>query len=162
MNTEHRKLISINEIKRKEKKIKILTEQLDLRDLYIKDAYKEIELNKCEFNYKNPKIISSEEIDVEDTNSNKENDVDMSDSENDSDDNKTNSIIMQKNKKSKSKHLFCFYKKPTNNLYNNIVKIKRKEKKRNMKKRIKDNKYMKNDEFILLLCLMRKKKRTNV
>ena len=64
MNTEHRKLISINEIKRKEKKIKILTEQLDLRDLYIKDAYKEIELNKCEFNYKNPKIISSEEIDL--------------------------------------------------------------------------------------------------
>jgi hypothetical protein len=35
---------------------------------------------------------------------------------------------------------------------------KRKEEKRNMKKRIKDNKYMKNDEFLLLLCLMRKKK----
>ena len=64
MNTEHRKFISINEIKRKEKKIGILTEQLDLRDMYIKDAYKEIELNKCDFNYKNPKIISSEEIDL--------------------------------------------------------------------------------------------------
>jgi hypothetical protein len=35
---------------------------------------------------------------------------------------------------------------------------KRKEEKRNMKKKIKDNKYMKNDEFLLLLCLMRKKK----
>ena len=64
MNTEHRKYISINEIKRKEKKIGILTEQLDLRDMYIRDAYKEIELNKCDFNYKNPKIISSEEIDL--------------------------------------------------------------------------------------------------
>jgi len=64
MNTEHRKFISNNEIKRKEKKITILTEQLDLRDMYIKDAYKEIELNKCDFNYKNPKIISSEEIDL--------------------------------------------------------------------------------------------------
>jgi hypothetical protein len=38
MNTEHRKFISMNEIKRKEKKIGILTEQLDLRDMYIKDA----------------------------------------------------------------------------------------------------------------------------
>ena len=64
MSTEHRKFISMNEIKRKEKKIGILTEQLDLRDMYIKDAYKEIELNKCDFNYKNPKIISSEEIDL--------------------------------------------------------------------------------------------------
>ena len=64
MNTEHRKFISLNEIKRREKKIGILTEQLDLRDMYIRDAYKEIELNKCDFNYKNPKIISSEEIDL--------------------------------------------------------------------------------------------------
>ena len=64
MNTEHRKFISINEIKRREKKIGLLTEQLDLRDMYIRDAYKEIELNKCDFNYKNPKIISSEEIDL--------------------------------------------------------------------------------------------------
>ena len=78
------------------------------------------------------KIKNNKSNDDEDTNSNKENDVDMSDSENDSDDNKTNSIIMQKNKKSKSKHLFCFYKKPTNNLYNNIVKIKRKEKNENI------------------------------
>ena len=42
MNTEHRKFISINEIKRREKKIGLLTEQLDLRDMYIRDAYKEI------------------------------------------------------------------------------------------------------------------------
>jgi hypothetical protein len=33
-----------------------------------------------------------------------------------------------------------------------------KEEKINLKKKIKDNKYMKNDEFLLLLCLMRKKK----
>ena len=64
MNTEHRKFISNNEIKRKEKKITILTEQLDLRDMNIKGAYKEIELNKCDSNYKNPKIISSKEINL--------------------------------------------------------------------------------------------------
>ena len=33
-----------------------------------------------------------------------------------------------------------------------------KEEKINLKKKIKDNKYMKNDEFLLLLCIMRKKK----
>ena len=48
----------------KRKKITILPEQLDLRDMNIKGAYKEIELNKCDSNYKNPKIISSKEINL--------------------------------------------------------------------------------------------------
>ena len=62
INTEHRKAITVNELKRKEKKIDILTEQLDLRDLYIKNAYQELALNDVEFKYKNPKIISSDEV----------------------------------------------------------------------------------------------------
>ena len=64
INTEHRKTITINELKRKEKKINILTEQLDLRDLYIRNAYQELALNNIEFKYKNPKIISSDEIEL--------------------------------------------------------------------------------------------------
>ena len=64
INTDHRKTITINELKRKEKKINILTEQLDLRDLYIRSAYQELALNNVEFKYKNPKIISSDEIEL--------------------------------------------------------------------------------------------------
>ena len=58
------------------------------------------------------------------------NDGNITDSENSSDENKSNN-----NKttiKSKSKNIFTFYKKPTNNLYNNIVKVKRKEKSENI------------------------------
>ena len=64
INTEQRKVATMNELKRKEKQITILTEQLDLRDLYIRNAYQELELNNVEFKYKNPKIISSDEIDL--------------------------------------------------------------------------------------------------
>ena len=64
INTEHRKLVTINELKRKEKQINILTEQLDLRDLYIRNAYQELQSNNIEFKYKNPKIISSDEIEL--------------------------------------------------------------------------------------------------
>ena len=64
INAEQRKLATMNELKRKEKQITILTEQLDLRDLYIRNAYQELALNNVEFKYKNPKIISSDEIDL--------------------------------------------------------------------------------------------------
>ena len=64
INIEHRKGLTLNELKRKEKKITILTEQLDLRDLYIRNAYQELASNNVEFKYKNPKIISSDEIDL--------------------------------------------------------------------------------------------------
>ncbi len=58
------------------------------------------------------------------------NDGNISDSENFSDENKSNNN--KSNIKSKSKSGFTFYKKPTNNLYNNIVKVKRKEKSENV------------------------------
>ena len=82
--------------------------------------------------YNIAKIKNNKSNDDEDSNSNKENADVMSDSENYSDENKNNGIKIQKNKKSKSKYIFSFYKKPTNNLYNNIVKIKRKEKNENI------------------------------
>ena len=67
MNVEQRKVATMNELKRKEKQITILTEQLDLRDLYIKNAYQELQMNNIDFKYKNPKIISSDEIDLSPT-----------------------------------------------------------------------------------------------
>ena len=62
INTEQRKLLTNNELKRKDKQITILLEQLDLRDLYIINANQELQLNNVDFKYKNPKIISSDEI----------------------------------------------------------------------------------------------------
>ena len=65
ITTEHRKVLNLNEIKRKDKKISLLNEQLDLRDLFIKNAYKELAMNNVEFNYQNPKLVSSDEIEVD-------------------------------------------------------------------------------------------------
>ena len=62
INTEHRKAVTTNELKRKERKINLLTEQLDLRDLYIRNAYQELISNDVEFKYKNPKLVGSDEI----------------------------------------------------------------------------------------------------
>jgi len=62
INTEHRKAVTANELKRKERKINLLTEQLDLRDLYIRNAYQELISNDVEFKYKNPKLVGSDEI----------------------------------------------------------------------------------------------------
>jgi hypothetical protein len=62
INTEHRKAVTANELKRKERKINLLTEQLDLRDLYIRNAYQELMSNDIEFKYKNPKLVGSDEI----------------------------------------------------------------------------------------------------
>ena len=62
ISTEHRKAVTANELKRKERKINLLTEQLDLRDLYIRNAYQELALNDVVFKYKNPKLVGSDEI----------------------------------------------------------------------------------------------------
>jgi len=62
IKTEHRKAVTVNELKRKERKINLLTEQLDLRDLYIRNAYQELSSNDVEFKYKNPKLVGSDEI----------------------------------------------------------------------------------------------------
>ena len=64
--------------------------------------------------------------------SNNGNDGDISDSENSSNDDKAKSIYTHNKLKSKCKNVFSFYKKPTNNLYNNIVKISKKEKSENV------------------------------
>ena len=67
INAEQRKVVTMNELKRKEKQITILTEQLDLRDLYIRNANQQLISNNIEFKYKNPKIISSDEIELSPT-----------------------------------------------------------------------------------------------
>ena len=89
-------------------------------------------LNDKIYKYNITKIKNNKSNDDQETDSNKENDGDISDSENSLDDKKTNSVISKKNIKSKSKKVFSFYKKPTNNLYNNIIKIKKKEKSENV------------------------------
>ena len=63
MTIEHKKKLNLQESKRKDKKIEGLFEQLDLRDKYIREAYEQIEKNNIEFNYKNPELIKSDEID---------------------------------------------------------------------------------------------------
>ena len=62
MNIEHKKYINILESKRKDKKIEGLIEQLDLRDQFIRNAYYQFEKNDIEFKYKNPKLISSNQL----------------------------------------------------------------------------------------------------
>ena len=64
LSSEHRKYINISELHRKEQKILILTEQLDLRDKYIMNAGQEIAKNNGKFVYKNPKYESAEMIEV--------------------------------------------------------------------------------------------------
>ena len=64
LSSEHRKYLNISELHRKEQKIQILTEQLDLRDKYIMNAGQEIAKNNGKFVYKNPKYESAEMIEV--------------------------------------------------------------------------------------------------
>ena len=89
-------------------------------------------LNGKIFKYNITKIKNNKSNDDGHSDSNKEDDGDISDSENSSDDKNANSIYTQKNLKSKAKNAFSFYKKPTNNLYNNIVKIRKKERSENV------------------------------
>ncbi len=64
LTSEHRKYLNISELHRKEQKIQILTEQLDLRDKFIMNAGQEIAKNNGKFVYKNPKYESAEMIEV--------------------------------------------------------------------------------------------------
>ena len=64
MNSEHRKNLNENELKRKDIKIKLLIEQLDYRDKYILNAGQEIANNNGVFNYNNPKFQTADEIDL--------------------------------------------------------------------------------------------------
>ena len=65
MSNEHRKNINLNEMQRKEKKISLLNEQLDLRDLFIDNAKQELNKNNIVFKYSNPNIATKEEIELQ-------------------------------------------------------------------------------------------------
>ena len=64
ISNEHRKYVNINELKRKENKISLLTEQLDLRDLFINNANQELDKNNITFEFNDPNLASKEEIEM--------------------------------------------------------------------------------------------------
>ena len=64
MYSEHRNDINQNEIKRKDIKIQILTNQLDLRDNFIYNAGQEIANKNGTFKFNNPKFQSADEIEL--------------------------------------------------------------------------------------------------
>ena len=83
MSNEHRKNLNLNEMKRKEKKISLLNEQLDLRDLFIDNAKQELNKNNIIFKYSNPNIATKEEIELQAYDPTKiKNDISKLDSEN--------------------------------------------------------------------------------
>jgi kinesin family protein 18/19 len=65
MSNEHRRFVNNNELKRKENKISLLTEQLNLRDLFIDNAKQELSKNNIKLEYKDPNFASQEEIEME-------------------------------------------------------------------------------------------------
>ena len=65
MTNEHSKFKDINEIKRKQNKISLLTKQLDIRDLYINNANEELYKNNIAFNYNDPNFATKDEIEME-------------------------------------------------------------------------------------------------
>ena len=65
MTNELSKLKDINEIKRKQNKISLLTKQLDIRDLYINNASEELNKNNIAFNYNDPNFATKDEIEME-------------------------------------------------------------------------------------------------
>ena len=64
MTIEHKNYMNMQESKRRDKKIGNLMDQLDIRDKYIIGAYKQFEKNNIEFNYQNPNLIKSGDIDT--------------------------------------------------------------------------------------------------
>ena len=65
MTNEHRHFINNNELKRKENKISLLTEQLNLRDLFIDSARQELSKNNIKLEYKDPNFATQKEIEME-------------------------------------------------------------------------------------------------
>ena len=65
MANEHKKIINMNEMQRKENKISLLNEQLDLRDLFIDNAKQELNKNNIIFKYSNPNLATKEEIELQ-------------------------------------------------------------------------------------------------
>ena len=65
MSNEHRQYINFNELKRKENKISVLTQQLDLRDLFIDNAYQELSKNNIKLEYNNPNLMTKDELEMD-------------------------------------------------------------------------------------------------
>ena len=65
MSNEHRQFINNNELKRKENKISLLTEQLNLRDLFINSAKQELSKNNIKLEFKDPNFATQGEIEME-------------------------------------------------------------------------------------------------
>ena len=65
MSNEHRKNINLNEMQRKENKISLLNEQLDLRDSFINNAKQELNKNNIYFKFSNPNLATKEEIELQ-------------------------------------------------------------------------------------------------
>ena len=65
MSNEHKKNMNLNEMQRKENKISLLNEQLDLRDLFIEKGKEELNKNNIIFKYSNPNIATKEEIELQ-------------------------------------------------------------------------------------------------
>ena len=63
MTIEQKNYINIQESRRKDRKIEGLMEQLDLRDKFIREVYDQFEKNNIVFNYQNPNLIKSNDID---------------------------------------------------------------------------------------------------
>ena len=68
MSNENKKYLNMNEIKRKQSKISLLTEQLDLRDLFINNANQELDKNNVEFKFYDPNFATKDEIEMEQIN----------------------------------------------------------------------------------------------
>ena len=65
MSNEHKKNMNMNEMERKENKISLLNEQLDLRDLFIDNAKQELNKNNIIFKYSDPNLATKEEIELQ-------------------------------------------------------------------------------------------------
>ena len=65
MSNEHKKYLNNNEIKRKQSKISLLTEQLDIRDLFINNANEELDKNNVKFDFYDPYLATKDEIEME-------------------------------------------------------------------------------------------------
>ena len=65
MSNEHNKFINVNELKRKENKISLLFEQINLRDSFINNANQELTKNNIKFDFNDPNLETKDELERE-------------------------------------------------------------------------------------------------
>ena len=65
ISNEHKKYLNFEEINRKEKKISLLTQQIQIRDNLIQNANNQLIKNKINFDYKNPNYKTLEELEID-------------------------------------------------------------------------------------------------